>query len=79
MPAPWATPFTTQCPLAASAVESQNWYLVIASPSASLTLNSDDARGLAPCATLIGSVAVTTGAWFTGTAGEPVSQPLVSG
>jgi hypothetical protein len=59
-----ATPFTIQCPLSESPVESQNWYLVIASPSASLTLNSDDARGLVPCATLIGSVAVTTGARF---------------
>ena len=51
MPVAWATPFTIQCPLAASAVESQNWYLAIVSPSASLTLNSDDARALAPCAT----------------------------
>src|SRR6185503_2815003 len=65
-PVAWATPFTIQCPLAASAVESQNWYLAIVSPSASLTLNSDDARGLAPWATLVGSATTTTGALLTG-------------
>src|SRR5262249_35634086 len=48
------------CPLAASAVESQNWYLVMVSLSASLTENSEEAARTWPWVA-DWSAAVTTG------------------
>src|SRR5882724_12231161 len=46
VPAAWATPPTTKWPLAESRVESHSWYLVMVSPSGSLTENRLDSAKL---------------------------------
>src|SRR5262245_36373570 len=57
-----ATPFTLKKP--PPGVSSQNLYRVIASPSASVTLNSDDISTAWLASTELFD-ALTTGAWFT--------------
>src|SRR5438034_684163 len=44
-----AWPLTTKWPLLGSAVPSQSWYLVMASPSPSMAVNRSDGKSVRPC------------------------------
>src|SRR5436853_74868 len=63
VPAGWASPLTSKWPLLGSRAESQSWYLVMASPSASVTENRLDKAVVTPRAMLLLEV-TTAGALF---------------
>src|SRR5665213_1755748 len=66
VPAAWATPATIKWPPAGSRVDSQSWYWVMGSLSASLTENRLDSDMLSLCGSVTFAV-VTTGGLSGGT------------